>query len=44
MLTKAIPFLEVVNRDQILETGFKYKEEMMKIKQELMNSKHVGTY
>ena len=39
-----MPFLEVYNREQLLEAGYKYKEEIIKIKQELMKTTHVGTY
>lgn len=42
LVKKAVPFLEVYNKDQIVEAGFKFKEEILKIKQELMRSK-VGT-
>jgi hypothetical protein len=43
-MQKAVPFLEVYNREQILETGQKYKEEIMKLKNELMKQSHIGTY
>jgi len=33
---KAVPFLEVYNREQIMETGQKYREEIIKIKNQLM--------
>jgi hypothetical protein len=33
-----VPFLEVYNREQIMEAGSKYKEEIIRIKQQLMNS------
>ena len=39
---KAVPYLEVYNKEQIVEAGFKFKEEIMKIKQDLMKTK-VGT-
>ena len=42
LVKKAVPYLEVYNKDQIVEAGFKFKEEILKIKQELMKSK-VGT-
>jgi hypothetical protein len=29
---RAVPFLEVYNREQIMETGQKYRDEIMKIK------------
>ena len=32
------------NREQLMETGQKYKEEIMKLKQQLMKSSHLGTY
>jgi hypothetical protein len=32
-LQKAVPFLEVFNREQIMETGHKYREEIIKLKQ-----------
>jgi hypothetical protein len=31
-IKKAVPFLEVYNREQIMETGQKYKDEIMKLK------------
>jgi hypothetical protein len=31
-MAKAVPFLEMFNREQLLETGQKYREEIMKIK------------
>jgi hypothetical protein len=34
----------VYNREQIMETGQKYRDEIMKIKNQLMKSAHVGTY
>lgn len=44
MLQKAVPFLEVYNREQIVEAGFKYKEEILKLKSEITNNgKTVGT-
>lgn len=43
-IKKAVPFLEVFNREEIMETGQKYKEEIIRLKQQLMNSQHVGTY
>jgi hypothetical protein len=39
-----VPFLEVCNREQILETGQKYKEEIMKLKNQLVGQAHLGTY
>jgi hypothetical protein len=41
---KAVPFLEVFNQDQLMETGQKYKEEILKLKQELLGAKYVGTH
>jgi hypothetical protein len=32
MIKKAVPFLEVYNREQLVEAGFKYKEEILKLK------------
>jgi hypothetical protein len=29
---KAVPFLEVYNRDQVVEAGYKYKLEIEKLK------------
>jgi hypothetical protein len=43
-MKKAVPYLEVYNREQIMETGQKYKEEIMKLKNQLMKASHVGTY
>jgi len=37
MVKQAIPFLEVYNREQIVEAGHKYKEEIMRLKNELLN-------
>lgn len=31
-IKRAVPFLEVYNREQIMETGQKYRDEIMKIK------------
>lgn len=36
-MKKAIPFLEVYNWEQIMETGQKYKEEIVKLKSQLIN-------
>ena len=41
---KAVPFLEVYNREQLLETGSKYKEEITKLKNQLTKQQHIGTY
>ena len=37
-----MPFLEVYNKEQIMEAGYKFKEEIIKLRQELMSTK-VGT-
>jgi hypothetical protein len=37
-----VPFLEVYNKEQIMEAGYKFKEEIIKLRQELMSTK-VGT-
>jgi len=29
---RAVPFLEVYNREEIMETGQKYKEEIIRLK------------
>ena len=43
-MKKAVPFLEVFNREQIQEAGFKYKEEILRLKQEILHSKNqIGT-
>jgi hypothetical protein len=34
---KAVPFIEVFNREEILETGQKYKVEIIKLKHQLRN-------
>jgi hypothetical protein len=31
-IKKSVPFLEVYNKEQITEAGYKFKEEIMKIK------------
>jgi hypothetical protein len=41
-IKRSVPFLEVYNKEQIMDAGYKFKEEILKIKQELMNNK-VGT-
>lgn len=38
MIQQAVPFLEVYNREQIVEAGHRYKEEIMKLKQEIQNA------
>lgn len=43
LVKQAVPFIEVFNKEQLVEAGYRYKEEIFKLKQELMNSK-VGTY
>lgn len=35
LMFKAVPFLEVYNREQVVEAGYKYKLEIEKIKQEI---------
>ena len=35
MIKDQVPFLEVFNREEILEAGFWYKDEILKIKAEL---------
>jgi len=42
LVKQAVPFIEVVNREQLVEAGHKYREEILKLKQEIMSSK-VGT-
>jgi hypothetical protein len=42
LIFKAVPFLEVYNRDQVVEAGYKYKLEIEKLKQEI-NTFKVGT-
>ena len=43
-IKRAVPFLEVYNREQIMETGQKYRDEIMKIKNSLLKQSHLGTY
>ena len=43
-MKKAVPFLEVCNREQLLETGQKYKEEIMKLKSQLVGQGILGTH
>jgi len=42
LVKQAVPFIEVINREEIVEAGHRYKQEIFKIKQEIMSSK-VGT-
>ena len=42
LVKQAVPFIEVVNREQLVEAGHKYREEIIKLKQEILSSK-VGT-
>lgn len=37
-----MPFIEVLNRDEICEAGFRYKDEILKLKAEIQGLK-VGT-
>lgn len=45
MVKQAVPFIEVYNREQIVEAGHKYKEEIFKLKQEIQKTggKSIGT-
>lgn len=38
LVKQAVPFIEVVNREELVEAGFKYKEEITKIKAELLRN------
>lgn len=42
LVKNAVPFIEVINREEIVEAGFKFKEEIFKLKQEMTKSR-VGT-
>ena len=41
-MKNAVPFIEVINREEIVEAGYKFKEEIFKLKQEMTQSR-VGT-
>ena len=38
----AVPFIEVVNREELVEAGFKFKEQIFKLKQEMMSQTPAG--
>eukprot|EP00347_Sterkiella_histriomuscorum_P021343 403334317 len=42
LVKNAVPFIEVINREEIVEAGYKFKEEIFKLKQEMTQSR-VGT-
>ncbi|CDW76546.1 protein phosphatase 1 regulatory subunit 7 isoform x1 [Stylonychia lemnae] len=43
LVKNACPFIEVINREEIMESGYRFKEQIFKLKQEMTNSR-VGTY
>lgn len=44
MITSAVPFIEVINREQIVEAGYRYKEEIIRMKAEIIGQGKIGTY
>jgi hemerythrin len=42
IIKKAVPFIEIINKETILETGHQFKEKINNIKRELMTQKGVG--
>jgi hypothetical protein len=32
MIKESVPFIEVINREQLVEAGFRYKEQILQLK------------
>lgn len=44
MVTQQMPSIEVINREQIVDAGHRYKEEILKLKTEILAHGKVGSY
>jgi hypothetical protein len=43
MMTQSIPYLEVINKEEIAEAGHRYKQEILQLKNEIKNLGKTGS-